>query len=241
MVEFGLHLVANNANLTFIFFIGLTILTVLGLRFGYYAFRNRAETEIATQAPIWSHMLYIGVFATVYGIAGLLEIVSSLQLPHKSALMLAVTLMLAFAIRQVHYTATSGGGNTGQAHPFERLARAVFVGLVIGQAVLIELVGLSDLTAAVEGISALAFLSYGLVFYRDQMSEARLQGTMLDSLLRHLLPVLTFAALVGIVAFAIPFGLDRVIVLHVQVVFIIMTATALMTGTIKLRQNLASL
>ena len=36
-------------------------------------------------------------------------------------------------------------------------------------------------------------------------------------------------------------GLPRVVVMHVQVVFLIMTATALMTGTIKLRQNLASL
>jgi len=36
-------------------------------------------------------------------------------------------------------------------------------------------------------------------------------------------------------------GLDRVVVLHIQVVFVIMTATTLMTATIKLRQNLASL
>ena len=64
---------------------------------------------------------------------------------------------------------------------------------------------------------------------------------MLDSLLRHLLPVLAFAALVGIVNLAAAVGLDRIIVLHVQVVFVIMTATALMTATIKLRQNLASL
>jgi hypothetical protein len=73
------------------------------------------------------------------------------------------------------------------------------------------------------------------------MSVGRLQGTMLDSLLRHLLPVLTFAALVSIVTLATVAGLDRAVVLHVQVVFIIMTATALMTATIKLRQNLASL
>ena len=36
-------------------------------------------------------------------------------------------------------------------------------------------------------------------------------------------------------------GLPRVVVMHLQVVFVIMTATALMTATIKLRQNLASL
>ena len=45
----------------------------------------------------------------------------------------------------------------------------------------------------------------------------------------------------GAVDLATLVGLDRAIVLHVQVVFVIMTATTLMTATIKLRQNLASL
>jgi hypothetical protein len=241
MISFGVELVADNPNLTFIFFIALTILTVLGVRFAYYAARNRAETEIPTQAPIWSHLLYIGVFAALYGITGLLEIVTSLRIPYKAVLMLVTTLLLAFAIRQIHYTATSADGGAKQAHRFEQLVRAILIGAVFAQAVLLFALGLSTTTAAVESLSALAFFGYGLVFYRDQMSVGRLQGTMLDSLLRHLLPVLAFAALIGIVNLGAAAGLDRVIVLHVQVVFIIMTATALMTATIKLRQNLASL
>jgi hypothetical protein len=241
MVEFGLYNIEGNPNLTFIFFIGLTILTVLGLRFAYYAYRNRDATEIASQVPIWNHLLYIGVLTALFGVAGLLEIVSSWELPYKSAAMLAATLMLAFAIRQIHYTATSADGGTGRAHPFERLARAAFVGAVLLLAILLVHFGESPLTAAIESLSGLAFLAYGIAFYQDQISKSRLQGTMLDSLLRHLLPILTFAALTSIVSLAIPFGLDRIVVLHVEVVFIIMTATALMTGTIKLRQNLASL
>ena len=63
----------------------------------------------------------------------------------------------------------------------------------------------------------------------------------MDTLLRHLLPVLLFAAMVPLTDLAVLVGLDRVIVLHIQVVFVIMTATTLMTATIKLRQNLASL
>lgn len=241
MVEIGLDLVAGNANLTFIFFIGLALLTVLGLRFAYYAFRNRAQTEIEMQSPIWTHLLYIGALAALYGLAGLVEIVTSLDVPYKSVVMLATTLLLAFAIRQIHYTATSADGGAQHTHPFERFARAAFVAVVLGQAVLLFADGITDLTATVESLGALAFLGYGLVFYRDQMSTARLQGTMLDSLLRHLLPVLAFAALVGVVNLADPFGLDRIVILHVQIVFIIMTATALMTATIKLRQNLAGL
>jgi hypothetical protein len=117
----------------------------------------------------------------------------------------------------------------------------VFIALVFVDVVLVATQGQSQLTAALEGASAIGFVAYGAVYYRDQAGNSRLQGTMLDSLLRHLLPVLTFASLVSIINLAIPFGLQRIVVLHVQVVFIIMTATALMTGTIKLRQNLASL
>jgi hypothetical protein len=96
-------------------------------------------------------------------------------------------------------------------------------------------------TAALEGGSAVVFLGYGGYFFRQQSTSTRLQGTMLDSLLRHLMPVLTFAALVSIMSLAVAFGIDQLTVMHVQLVFLIMTATALMTATIKLRQNLASL
>lgn len=241
MVEFGLELVADNPNLTFIFFIGLAILAVLGFRFAYYAYRNRAETEIEMQTPIWTHLLYLGVLASLYGISGILEIVTSLELPIKSVLVLATALVLAFSIRQIHFTTTRADGGVTRASSVERVARAVFLGAVFAQSVLLVEFGLSTVTAAVGGLSALAYLAYGLVFYHDQMAVGRLQGTMLDSLLRHLLPVLVFAAAISIVNLATAAGLDRVIVLHVQVVFIIMTATVLMTATIKLRQNLASL
>jgi len=240
MVEIGLNNVAGNPNLTFIFFIGFTMLAVLGLRFAYYAYRNRAETEMRSQAPIWTHLVYIGVLSAIFSLAGIVEIVSSLQLPYKSAAMLGATLMLAFTIRQIHYTATSADGGAEKTHPFERLARSVFVASVLLLAVVLFQFGQSNLAAAIEGLAGLSFLGYGVAFYHDQVSNARLQGTMLDSLLRHLLPVLAFAALISIASLA-ELSVPRIVVLHVEVVFIIMTATALMTGTIKLRQNLASL
>ncbi|MEF8784105.1 MAG: hypothetical protein V5A54_13590 [Haloarculaceae archaeon] len=241
MAEIGVDNVANNPNLTFIFFIGLALLMVLGLRFAFYAHRNRAETGLDTQISIWRYLLYIGGFAAIYGLVGILEIVTTLDLPYKSAAMLALTLLLAFAIRQIHLITTSADGGAKRSHPFERVARAAFIGLVFLDVVVLVAVGVSDLSAIVEGVSAIMYTVYGVAFYHDQTTHSRVQGTMLDSLLRHLLPVMTFAALVNIVSLSVPLGLDRVVVLHVQVIFIIMTATALMTGTIKLRQNLAGL
>ncbi len=241
MVELGVYLLGDSPNLTFIFFIASTILAMIGLRFTYYAYRNRSETEIPTQTPIWRHLIYIGVLAALYGTAGVVDIVSSVDLTAKSGLVLGMTLLLAFAIRQIHYTATSAGQETHHTHIAERITRSIFIALVFADLFVVFTYGQSALTATLEGGSAIAFAAYGFAFFRDQSAASRLQGTMLDSLLRHLLPVLAFASLVSIVNLAIPFGLERIVVLHVQVVFVIMTATALMTGTIKLRQNLASL
>lgn len=239
MVEVGVDNVANNPNLTFIFFIGLTILGVLGLRFAFYAHRNRAASDVESQTPLWSYLLYIGLLGAFYAVAGLLEIVTSLEVPYKSGALIGMTLLLAFAIRRITTTASPDGG-TGHSRA-ERLVRRVFVAVVLGHVVAVATEGLTPRTAAIEGLAAIAFASYGLVHYRAQATDSRLHGTTLDTLRRHLFPVMTFAALASVVNLAIPAGLDRVIVLHVQVVFLIMVATTLMTGTIKLRQNLSGL
>lgn len=238
-LEFGLRLTEGNPNLTFIFFIALSLLGILGLRFAYYAHSNMAQTEIDMQMPIWLYLRYIGFLAALYGFLGVLEIVSNLVFDWKNGLILGMTLLLAFALRQIHFTASAGGNPLRGS--FERIARAIFIGAVFVYVTVVVITGQTMWTAMLEGASALGFVMYGGAYFHDQTSSARLQGTMLDSLLRHLLPVLTFASLVGIVALAIPMGVPRVVVVHVQVVFLIMTATSLMTGTIKLRQNLAGL
>jgi hypothetical protein len=236
-VTFGLYEVAGSASLTLVFFPALVLLAVLGVRFGYYAYRNRSVAGLADQQPLWNTLLYVGLLAAVYGGLGVLEIVSSVRAPYKSAIMLALTLLIALAVRQIHRISTGEGWSTG-----ERLVQLTFVGLVVAHLVGI-LLGLSPrVLAGIEGAGALAFLAYGASSYHEQTSQSRLQGTMIDSLLRHLLPVLAFAALVNVTAIAYALGLVGTNVIpHIQVVFLIMTASTLMMATIKLRQNLASL
>jgi uncharacterized membrane protein YoaK (UPF0700 family) len=148
-----------------------------------------------------------------------------------------MTLALAFSLRQIQFTASG----SDQQSRLERIGRIFFIALVVAYVIAVSTGGQNVVTAALEGLTALGFVTYGTISYHEQTADSRLQGTMLDSLLRHLLPVLTFASLISIVALAIPFNLPRIVVLHIQVVFVIMTATALMTATIKLRQNLAGL
>lgn len=237
-IEFGLFLVEDNPSLTFLFFIALVLLTALGSRFAFYAHRNLTANAIESQRSIWRYFRAVGVVAGLYGLVGTLSIISSLSLPARDGLLLATTLLVAFTLRQIHFAANT---NKPSLFPAERLARMVFIGAVFAYVAAVIAGGLSSFTAVIQGVSALAFVAYGAAYYSDQTTDTQVRGTLLDSLLRHLLPILTFAALASIVVLAIPFGLQRVVVMHVQVVFIIMTATAFMTATIKLQQNLAGM
>jgi hypothetical protein len=241
-VEFGLHLLADNPNLTFIAFVAMVLLMVVSLRFGYYALANRNATGMAGQRVLWEYLAAVGIVATIYGLVGVLEIVSSVRATFKQGLMLAVVLLLALAVREIYYNTALSTDAEGRAEfSGRRILELAFVAAVAAVIFGIAWVGLDDRLLALQGISGLAFAGYGFWFGRGQTTAAMIQGTMIDSLLRHVLPVMAFATLVPAVDLATVAGLDRIVVMHIQVVFVIMTATALMTATIKLRQNLASL
>ena len=238
-VEFGLHLIEENANLTFIFFLGVSLLAALGGRFSYYAHLNMRQSDIDSQREIWESLRYIGVFAAVYAVAWLLDIASSLAFASKNGLLLAMTLFLVLSLRKIG--GVTGGEAVGYPTQVEGLFRLVSAGGIVLYVVAVTVLGQTGVTAVIEGLTATLLAGYGVVFFRQQAARRRLQGTMLDSLLRHLLPVLVFASIVSIASLVIPLGIDRAVVLHIQIVFLIMTGTSLMTATIKLRQNLASL
>lgn len=242
-VEFGLYLLADNPNLTFIAFIAMVLLTVISVRFGVYALANRRATGMAAQRVLWEYLAAVGVIATLYGLVGILEVVSSVRATFKQGLMLAVVLLLALSVREIYYNAGLSTDAEDREGDFRgrRPVELLFVGVVAAVIFGIGAIGLDDTLLALQGVGSLVFAAYGFLFGRGQTAAAMVQGTMIDSLLRHLLPVMAFATLVPAVDLATVAGLDRVVVMHVQVVFVIMTATALMTATIKLRQNLASL
>lgn len=238
-VDFGVHLVEGDPTLTFITFLGVSLLAALGLRFSYYANQNMHQTRIESQRQIWEYLQFIGALGAVYALVWILEIVSSIRLGPKNAVWLAMIFFLVLSLRQISVTAAGDvGSNITQIDQGVRLGFIAGIVLYVG---LTLLLGESTLSAVIQGLTGVGFLAYGIFYFRRQIASTRLQGTMLDSLVRHLLPVLTFGALVSIAALAVPLGTNRTIILHVQLVFLIMTATALMTATIKLRQNLAGL
>jgi hypothetical protein len=239
LVQFGVFLVEDDATLTFITFLGVSLLAALGLRFSYYANQNMRQSRIESQQRIWGYLQFIGALGALYALVWVLEIVSSIRITLKNGLWLAMIFFLVLSLRQISVTAA--GGMDSNATQIDQAVRLVFIAGIVLYGALALVGGESTLTALIQALTGIGFLAYGVFYFQRQVSSTRLQGTMLDSLVRHLLPVLTFGALVSIVALAIPLGTNRTIVLHVQLVFLIMTATALMTATIKLRQNLAGL
>jgi hypothetical protein len=237
----GLNEIAGSANFTFVAFITYVLLTVIGVRFGLYAYWNGRANEVDAQVPLWGYLLLIGVTATLAGIVGVLRIVLTVfggpLLDLTGSLMLVMVLCLALALRAV-YASTSGAGEG----PDDSLVVAVFV-LAVAVSTLGMLVFGSMRTplAGLQGVTGTLLLVYGYRFGSRQLANTRIQGTLLDTLLRHLLPVLLFGSMIPLSELAVVAGLDRAIVLHVQIVFVIMTATTLMTATIKLRQTLVGM
>lgn len=243
-LEFGLDQVAGDPNLTFIFFIALVLLTAISVRFGLYAYWNLDATDLPGQRAIWRSLVYVGTVATLYGLVGLLDIMSTLTLPFNQALMVGFVLLLAITFRRIYFTATASASGVlpeGGLVPGRQAIESGFVLVVIVLLVGMGLLGMHPYLIALQGVSAVVVTIYGLYFSNKQTSESRVQGTTIDTLVRHLLSVLLFGMMVPFLDLVILTGIERVVILHVRVVFLIVVATSLMTATIKLKQNLASM
>ncbi|WP_135661749.1 hypothetical protein [Halorhabdus rudnickae] len=240
-VAIGLTEIGGNPNLTFVYFIAFVLIGALGVRFCVYALWNRRASDLPSQASIWASLALVGGAAAIYGIVGVLDIVVDGIPSVRTAVFLGFVLLLALTMRSIAREGSLDNADADEGRGSGRAVVGVFVIAVVG--VLVgEVLGLERRPIVVlAGVGAIVFATYGYWYGRSQLSRSMVQGTMLDTLLRHLLPVLAFGAAVPAIELVILGGIDRTIVLHVQVVFVIMTATALMTANIKLRQNLARL
>lgn len=239
-VELGVQWVADSPNLTFIFFLALALLGALGLRFAVYAHLNdRAAGRLAADHP-WRLLTLAGLSAVLFALLGVVDVVSTVRTPYRQGVWLAHVLALGLALRRLSGVAArdpASDGTGGRSRPVWLLGGVAVLGVSVGSLWAPDGVAVT----ALEGASAVAFAALGLYFAHRATSAVRVQGTVADSLVRHLQPVLLFSALVPIADLAVLGDLPRVVVLHVQVVFLIMSATALMTATIKLRQRVATL
>ncbi|MFB6165981.1 MAG: hypothetical protein ABEJ31_12545 [Haloarculaceae archaeon] len=234
---------ADQPSLAFVAFIAFSLMFALGVRFALYAYWNLRATELAAQAVLWEYLVVVGLTAALYGLLGGIEAATSVTpgarpvaTPYRTGVLLATLLMLSLTMREIAANgALSNADGDAAGSGRRQLVEMGFVLLVAAAFAATGLAPRAPGTIVIVAVSALAIAAYG----RRQLTASSVRGTMIDSLLRHLLPVVAFALLVLTLDVGVLAGLALVIVRHIQVVFVIMTATTLMTATIKLRQNVA--
>jgi len=234
----------DDAGLAFIFFIAFSLMAVLGVRFSLYAYWNLDATDLEAQTALWEYLLLVGLAAALYGLLGTVETATAVTqpesvvvTPYRDGVLLAFLLLLSLTMREIYYNHALSNAETADPFRQRRTVEMSFALVVTTTVFGSGLLGASTVITILEGVAAVAIAAYGLTYGRRQLTRSSVQGTMIDSLLRHLLPVVTFTVLVLVVDLTVPIGLSEAVARHIQVVFVIMAATALMTSTIKLRQN----
>ncbi|WP_423746356.1 hypothetical protein V5735_17310 (plasmid) [Haladaptatus sp. SPP-AMP-3] len=235
--------VGADASGSVVQFIGSGLLAASAGIFGFYAFRNLQLNRLESQRPFWRYLVAIGVAGVLYGALGMVGVLSPgrwlLALGH--AAFLFCTVFLAFAMRELYYNSTLAPPSDERRISLSQLRRIEvgFVGIILLELVVVLLLGHGSVVSLVKGLGSLSFAVYGLVFAERLESLAR--GTSIDTLRRHLLPVLVCSGLLGLADLGVVVGVESLLVSSVESVFVVMIGAFLLTATIRLQQNVRGL
>lgn len=216
--------------------IGYSLLSVIGLRFGVYAVGSWRANAVEAQEVLWEYLAFAGLVAALFGALGLGSLVVDWLVVFRDALLLGFVLILALAMRESYSQTVHARSERDRATGGRTLLELGFVAVVLATVAGAVLSSDPRFAQATVGVAGTGFMLYGAAFEQRQTADAAVSGTMLDSLVRHLLVVLVFAGLLTTVELARAAMLDPAFVESVRATFVVMTATALMTATIKLRQ-----
>ncbi|MFH5843333.1 hypothetical protein [Haladaptatus sp. CMAA 1909] len=224
-------------------FVGSGLLAVSAGIFGFYAFRNLQLNRMESQRPFWFYLVAIGVAGALYGVLGMAGVLSTgrwlLALAH--AAFLFCTVFLAFAMRELYYNSTLAPPVDERRIPLSRLRRIElgFVCAILFELLVVLVLGHGSVVSFVKGLGSISFAVYGIVF-ADRL-ESLAQGTSIDTLRRHLLPVLVCSGLLGLADLGVVVGVESVLVGSVESVFVVMIGAFMLTATIRLQQNVRGL
>lgn len=220
-------------------FIGAALMVLAAGSFSVYAFRNLRRNRLEAHVTFWRYLVLAGVAGALFGLGGaaVLAIGSGWTLPFQIGGHLFLIVFIAFALREVYYNAASvEPAKQGYTAPHIRRIEFLFVGAVVAGSVSVGVVGLARPLQIVAGGGGFLFMVYG-VWYGERV-ESVMRGTPLDTLARHLIPVLLATGFYGLVGLAGAVGIDPVLSRSVGNVFLVIAAAYLASSTIRLRQNL---
>ncbi|WP_458209496.1 hypothetical protein [Haladaptatus sp. NG-SE-30] len=235
--------VGVDASANVVRFVGSGLLAVSAAIFGFYALRNLRLNRLESQRPFWWYLVSVGLAGTVYGLFGVAGTLSSgrwlVAFGHTA--LLFCTVFLAFAMRELYFNSALAPSPEDRKISLSRLRRIElgFVGIIVLELIIVLLIGHGTVVAVVKGVGSISFAVYGIVF--GERLESLTHGTSMDTLRRHLLPVLVSAGLLGFADLGVHVGFGLLVVDSIESVFVVMIGAFLLTATIRLQQNVRGL
>ncbi|WP_458186743.1 hypothetical protein [Haladaptatus sp. NG-WS-4] len=198
---------------------------------------------MASQRPFWYYLVSIGFTGVLYGVLGVVATLSTSRWPVALGhmVLLFCTVFLAFAMRELYYNSALAPPPDDRRISLAGLRRVElgFVGIILLELLVVLVIGQGSVVAFVKGVGSISFAVYGVVF--GERLESLTQGTSVDTLRRHLLPVLVSAGLLGFADLGVYVGFGPLVVESVESVFVVMIGAFLLTATIRLQQNVSGL
>lgn len=224
-------------------FIASVLVSVSAGIFGYYAFRNLRLNRLESQRAFWRYLTASGLTGVAYGAFAIATLTteSLWSLAARDAALLFFAVFLTFAMREIYYSSRLAPPAEERSMSMETVRR-LEVGFMIVVAVewlAVFVLGRSELITGVKALGGIAFAGYGLVLGDRLESLAR--GTSLDTLRRHLIPVLVCIGCLGVLDVLIVLGYAEVIAVSTKNIFVVMIAAFTITATIRLQQNVEGL
>ena len=233
---------AQNPSTAVVAFLGSVLVAASAVVFGYYAVRNLQLNRLESQEPFWRYLAFVGATAALFGIFGVFGVVAdsrALTAFGHGALLFCIV-FLAFSMREVYYnSALAPPADDGISLDALRRIEAAFVVVIVVEWLVVLFLDQLFVAQLVKGGGSVAFATYGLLF-GDKL-EAMSRGTTLDTLRRHLLPVIVCLGVLGLADLGVYLGVAPVVVEGVKSVFVVLVAGFLITATIRLQQNVEGL
>ncbi|WP_132058785.1 hypothetical protein [Halorussus amylolyticus] len=234
---------ASDPSAAVVAFLGSVLIAVAALVFGFYAVANLRLNRLESQGPFWRYLALVGATAAMYGLLGVAEIAveSRLLTAFGHGALLLCIVFLAFSMREVYYNSALAPPPDERRFSLDTLRRVETAFVVVIAVEWLGVLLIEQLVVAqfVKAGGSLAFAAYGVVF--AEKLEAVARGTSLDTLRRHLVPVLVCLGAVGVVDLGTFVGASPVVVDAVRSVFVVLVAGFLITATIRLQQNVVGL
>lgn len=234
---------SGDASALVVHFLGSVLIASAAALFGFYAFLNLGLNRLESQGPFWRYLVAVGASLALFGVLGVVGtlVESRIVTAFGHGALLFSIVFLAFSMREVYYNSALAPAPEEQRFSLATLRQieAGFVVVVFVEWVAVLLIDQSVVAEFVKGVGSVAFAAYGAVF--AEKLEAMARGTALDTLRRHLVPVLVSLGVLGLADLGVLVGIQPVVVQGFESVFVVLVAGFLVTATIRLQQNVEGL